>query len=292
MTGFGRAAGTVGERFAISVITRSVNHRYLEVSVRVPEVFWELEPAIRSLASETFSRGKVDVTIRVSRTSDPDYEIRLARKIADRVLPELKALLEDFGLEAKLSASDLLRIPDLVQVVAKEPELEEGEQKSVLVLVGQAFEMLEKMRENEGKALQGDIESRLAEARSGFASLAELRETVQQESLQSYLQRVEELAKGAGVAMDSDRLAQETVIQVERGDIAEELSRAESHLRQMEGLMGSSEPAGKKLDFLSQELLREINTAGQKSRSAAMRSIVVELKTAVERIREQVQNVE
>lgn len=292
MTGFGRSSGKVGERFLISVLCRSVNHRYLEVSVRIPETLWEVEPMIRSLASETFSRGKLDVTIRAERVQDPEYEVRLSRSIADRVLPDLRNLLSEYHLDANLSASDLLRIPDLVQVHARESELEESEKEQVRQVVAEAFGALKAMREHEGKALGADIAGRVAEARAGFASLAELRETVQAEALESYRNRIEELTRVSGVAVDPDRLAQETVIQIEKSDIAEELSRAESHISQMEALLGSPEPAGKKLDFLSQELLREINTSGQKSRSAAIRSLVVELKTAVERIREQVQNVE
>lgn len=292
MTGFGRANARVGDRLQIAVQTRSVNHRYLEVSVRLPESLWEMEPAIRALASETFHRGKLDIVIRAERLRDPDYEVRLSRTLASRVLPDLKALLEEFGMETKLTASDLLRVPDLLQVVPREGELEESDQAEIRDAVGRAFAMLVGMRETEGKSLESDITGRLAEVKAGFSKLSAMRGTVQEEILQAYRGRVEELARGAGVSLDPDRLAQETVILVEKGDIAEELSRAESHIRQVETLIDAPEPAGKKLDFLTQELLREINTAGQKSRSGAIRAVVVELKTAVDRIREQAQNVE
>ncbi len=292
MTGFGRASGKVGDRLLLSVQARSVNHRYLEVSVRLPEVLWEMEPAIRSLASATFQRGKLDVTIRAERLRDPDYEVRLSRTIAGRVLPELKGLLSEFGIEANLTPSDLLRIPDLLQVVAREDELDEGEQADVRRVVGEAFGVLTSMRETEGTALRRDIEMRLGEVRRGFDSIAAMRPTIQQEALQAYRQRIDDLARSSGVSVDPDRVAQETVILVEKADVAEELARANSHIDQIQTLLGAPEPAGKKLDFLSQELLREVNTTGQKSRSAEVRSAVVELKTAVERIREQVQNVE
>lgn len=292
MTGFGRASGKVGERLAVSVLARSVNHRYLEVSVRLPEVLWELEPAIRSIASASFQRGKLDVTVRAERLRDPDYEVRLSRTIAARVLPELKGLLSEFGIEASLTPSDLLRIPDLLQVVAREDELDEGEQEDVKRIVREAFAALVAMRETEGVALRRDIEMRVEEVRRGFAAVGAMRPAIQQDALQAYRQRIDDLARSSGVSVDPDRLAQETVILVEKADVAEELSRAASHIAQIDALVGSPEPAGKKLDFLSQELLREVNTTGQKSRSAEVRSAVVELKTAVERIREQVQNVE
>ncbi len=131
MTGFGRASGKVGDRLLISILASSVNHRYLEVSVRLPEVLWEMEPAIRSIASSTFQRGKLDVTIRAERLRDPDYEVRLSRNIAARVLPELKGLLSEYGIEANLTPSDLLRIPDLLQVVPREDELLGSEQADV-----------------------------------------------------------------------------------------------------------------------------------------------------------------
>ena len=292
MTGFGRASGKVGDRLLVSVLARSVNHRYLEVSVRLPEVLWEMEPAIRSLASATFQRGKLDVTIRAERLRDPDYEVRLSRNIAARVLPELKGLLSEFGIDANLTPSDLLRIPDLLQVVAREDELDEGEQEDVRRVVGEAFGVLTSMRETEGAALRRDIEMRLGEVRQGFDAIAAKGPAIQQDALQAYRQRIDDLARSSGVSVDPDRVAQETVILVEKADVAEELARANSHIQQIQGLLGSPEPAGKKLDFLSQELLREVNTTGQKSRSAEVRSAVVELKTAVERIREQVQNVE
>ena len=292
MTGFGRSSGKVGERLLISVLCRSVNHRYLEVSVRLPESLWEVEPMIRNLASKTFNRGKLDVTIRAERLQDPEYEVRLSRNIADRVLPGLRSLLAEYDLDANLTASDLLRIPDLVQVHPRESELEEAEKEQVKATVLQAFEMLREMRKREGGALRSDIQLHLAETRDGFARISGMRSEVQAEALESYRGRIDELTRLSGVAVDPDRLAQETLIQVEKSDIAEELARAESHLSQMASLIDSGEPAGKKLDFLSQELLREINTSGQKSRSSGIRSVVVELKTAVERIREQVQNVE
>jgi uncharacterized protein (TIGR00255 family) len=292
MTGFGRASGKVGDRLLVSILARSVNHRYLEVSVRLPEVLWEMEPAIRSLASSTFQRGKLDVTIRAERLRDPDYEVRLSRNIAARVLPELKGLLSEYDIQANLTPSDLLRIPDLLQVVPREEDLDETEQTDVLRVVGEAFAALAAMRATEGEALRRDIDMRLGEVRTGVDSIAAMRPTIQQEALQAYRQRIDDLARSSGVSVDPDRLAQETVILVEKADVAEELARAASHIEQIAALLGSPEPAGKKLDFLSQELLREVNTTGQKSRSTGIRSAVVELKTAVERIREQVQNVE
>ena len=144
----------------------------------------------------------------------------------------------------------------------------------------------------EGESLQADGSARLASIRELQQRLSGHREEIRSEMLASYQQRVQEIAGAAGIEVDRDRIAQEVVLMVEKGDIAEELTRLTHHVDQIEKALGRKEPAGKKLDFLSQEMLREVNTMGSKSRSAVLRSLVVELKTEVERVREQVQNVE
>jgi uncharacterized protein (TIGR00255 family) len=148
------------------------------------------------------------------------------------------------------------------------------------------------MREREGETLRNDVSSRLAAMRTLNDAVAARRDDVRGELLASYQQRVQEIAAAAGTDVSQDRIAQEVVIMVEKGDIAEELTRLTHHIEQFDKAIAGKEAAGKKLDFLSQEMIREINTMGSKSRSAAIRTLVVELKTEVERIREQVQNVE
>jgi uncharacterized protein (TIGR00255 family) len=148
------------------------------------------------------------------------------------------------------------------------------------------------MRMREGESLRTDITARLQTIRELQTRLATHRDEIRNELLASYQQRVQEIANVAGVDVNQDRIAQEVVIMVEKGDVAEELTRLAHHVEQAEKAVSGGEAAGKKLDFLSQEMLREVNTMGSKSRSAALRTLVVELKTEVERIREQVQNVE
>jgi uncharacterized protein (TIGR00255 family) len=292
MTGFGTATATIGERFSLSVSAKTVNHRYLEVSLRLPEFLWEMEPRIRAIASEMFHRGKLDVAVRAQRLVEPEYTARINRKIADVLVPQLKILMNDVGVAEPLTAADLLRLPDLVEVNAANTDLQDEEREQIATAVREAFGRVAEMRSVEGQALRADIEARLNTIKLHRQSLESQRSAVLAETLESFKQRVQELAQSSGVTVDPDRLAQETVLMAERGDIAEELTRLSSHLVQTRKLLDAAEPAGKKLDFLSQELLREINTLGQKSRSASVRTLVVELKTEVERIREQVQNVE
>ncbi|HEX7419959.1 MAG TPA: YicC/YloC family endoribonuclease [Thermoanaerobaculia bacterium] len=292
MTGFGRAAGAISERYFVAVTAKSVNHRFLEASVRLPEYLWELEPALRQLATDTFSRGKVDVSIRVQRTQQPEYSVRINQQIANNVIPQLRTIAEELGLGHSFTASDLLRVPDLLNVEAVDSEVKDEEREALTALTREAFAQMTTMRQKEGESLQTDIVNRLKTIRSLQESLASHRDGIRAELLASYQQRVQEIASAAGVDVAQDRIAQEVVIMVEKGDIAEELTRLTHHVEQTEKAIQAKEPAGKKLDFLSQEMLREINTMGSKSRAASIRTLVVELKTEVERIREQVQNVE
>jgi uncharacterized protein (TIGR00255 family) len=292
MTGFGRASGAISARYFVAVTAKSVNHRFLEASVRLPEYLWELEPQLRAVASETFSRGKVDVAVRVQRTQQPEYNIRINTQIASIVVPQLKSIAEELGVGHTFSGGDLLRVPDLLQVEPVDIEIQEEEREALIALVRDAFAQIRTSREREGQALRDDLSARLQLMRSVREQLAAKRELVRDELLVAYQQRVQEIATSAKVEVSADRIAQEVVIMVEKGDIAEELTRLAHHIEEAESAIRSKEPAGKKLDFISQEMIREINTVGSKSRAVEIRSLVIELKTEVERIREQVQNVE
>ena len=292
MTGFGRAAGALSARYFATVTTKSVNHRYLEASVRLPEYMWDMEAPLRAVASEFFSRGKVDLSVRIQRTQQPEYTVRINTQIANVVIPQLRSIAEELGLGASLTGSDLMRVPDLLQVDAIDAEIVDEEREALTALVREAFTLMRGMREREGEALRNDIAARTKGIRDLSEELARHRDDVRAELLATYKQRVQEIASAAGVNVPEERIAQEVVMMVEKGDIAEELQRLAHHVEQIEKAIGSREAAGKKLDFLSQEMIREINTMGSKSRSAAIRTLVVELKTEVERIREQVQNVE
>ncbi len=292
MTGFGRAAGAISARYFVAVTAKSVNHRFLEASIRLPEYLWELEPMLRQLASDTFTRGKVDVSIRVQRIQQPEYSVRINQQIAGSVIPQLRAIAEDLGLGHTFTASDLLRVPDLLQVEPVDSEVQDEERDGLASLTRDAFAQMTAMRQKEGDSLRTDIVARLETIRRLQEQLASHRDEIRAEVLASYQQRVQEIAAAAGTDVAPDRVAQEVVIMVEKGDIAEELTRLTHHVEQAEKAIGAREPAGKKLDFMSQEMLREINTMGSKSRASSIRMLVVELKTEVERIREQVQNVE
>jgi len=291
MTGFGRASGAISARYFVTITAKSVNHRFLELGVRLPEYLWDMEAPLRAIASEVFSRGKIDLSVRVQRTQQPEYNVRINTQIANQVIPQLKSIAGELGL-GTFTGSDLMRVPDLLQVEAVDAEVSDDEREGLMKIVRETFEQMSIMRRREGESLRNDITTRVASIRDLRDRVASHRDDIRAEVLASYQQRVQEIAAAAGVEVGQDRIAQEIVIMVEKGDIAEELTRLDHHVDQIEKAIAGKEAAGKKLDFLSQEMLREINTMGSKSRSAAIRTVVVELKTEVERIREQVQNVE
>src|SRR5438128_8497159 len=152
MTGFGRAAGALSPRYSVAVTAKSVNHRFLEATVRMPEFFWELESTIRLLASDTFSRGKLDISVRVQRTAQPDYNVRINAQIANAIVPQLRSMAEELGL-GSFSGGDLLRIPDLLEVEAMESELSEEEREGMMRIVREAFDQMLAMRAREGESL-------------------------------------------------------------------------------------------------------------------------------------------
>ncbi|HEX6159842.1 MAG TPA: YicC/YloC family endoribonuclease [Thermoanaerobaculia bacterium] len=292
MTGFGRASAALSVRYFATVTTKSVNHRFLELSVRLPEYMWDMEAPLRALASEFFSRGKIDLSVRIQRTQQPEYNVRINTQIANSVIPQLKLIADELGLGSSMTGSDLMRVPDLLQVEALDAEITDEEREALNAVVRDAFSQMTAMRAKEGESLRTDIAARSKTIRALRDQLSGFRDEVRGELLASYQQRVQEIAGAAGVEVSQERIAQEVVMMVEKGDIAEELTRLAHHVEQLEKVIDGKEAAGKKLDFITQEMVREINTMGSKSRSAAIRTLVVELKTEVERIREQVQNVE
>src|ERR1043165_7845761 len=199
MTGFGRAAGSLSDRFFVAITTKSVSHCFLAVSVRLPEFFWELEPAVRAIASDTFSRGKLDVSVRVTRTQQPEYNVRINAQIANTIVPQLRALAEELGLGSTFSGSDLMRVPDLLQVEAIESEILDDEREGLSKLVRDAFAQMIEMRRKEGESLHADIALRAATIRQLQERLASHREEIRAELLASYQQRVQDIAAQAGV---------------------------------------------------------------------------------------------
>ena len=287
MTGFGQAAGQ-NERYRIGVTLRGVNHRFLDLALRGLDDR-ELEPALRELVAARLARGRVEATFEIAPVGPRRIEIGVEEE-AVRSLRALTDDLADRGLVAgRLEIGDLLQLPEVLRLEAGDPEWGADDRRLLLELAGEALEQLIAARATEGRSLRRAIEERLAGLGSIAAELRALRAGKSEEMARQLRERIAEIARDL---VDGDRVAQEAAILADKTDVAEELDRLESHLAHLRAILAEEGSLGKRLDFLAQEIFRELNTVAAKCRDSEMTQRVVEGKTLCEQIREQVQNVE
>ncbi len=291
MTGFGRASGSVGKDWAGEIVARSVNSRFLDLSVKTRESEAVLEPALRRVFGKHLQRGKVEVGLRLRRTTPAQTEVSVDESLLQALLARLAALAEKFPIDARLSARDVLLIPQAVTVESSASTFTPDEIAAVENLAAEAARALVAMRESEGAAIRADLAPRIDLLRRKASVLEGRREEIARNLAATITARVRSLFPDT--PLDPGRLEQEVALAADRADVAEELQRLQGHLDQFDGLL-SSPPAGvgKTLDFLTQEILRELNTLGSKSRDLASTREVLDMKAETEKIREQVQNVE
>jgi uncharacterized protein (TIGR00255 family) len=291
MTGFGRAKGTVGDDWAVEVVARSVNHRFLDLNIKVKEQEIDLEPALRRVFSRHVARGKVEVSLRLRRATPAPTVISIDEGLLEALLARFAALSERYPVSGRLEARDLLTIPQIFSVESSVDGFTEEDTAALEEIAGQAARELVAMREAEGALVAADLAERIAFLQKRLTELAGRRGEIVRRNLDNLRERLRVLTSEAG--LDPGRLEQEAALAVDRSDVAEELQRLEGHLSQFASLLTSSrEPVGKKLDFLAQEILRELNTLGSKGRDLQMIREVLEMKSEIEKIREQVQNLE
>ncbi len=289
MTGFGAAEGPVGGS-RVSVELRSVNHRFFNPSLKLPSALSRWEGEVREALRQRLARGHVTLSARVVRDEDAAPVVDEARFA--QVAAELKRLHAAHGLDGVVDVATILRMPDVLQVVRDDDALAAGTADELVAVVEAAVSALQGMRESEGARLAAVISERIAlveQAVQRLAARAPERLEAQRVRLTENVQRL-----AAGVAVDPQRLAQEIAILADKLDVGEELDRFASHLTAFrEALAGTDgEAVGKRLGFLLQELLREANTTGSKANDAPMLQDVVAIKEELERIREQVENLE
>ncbi|MBL8860829.1 MAG: YicC family protein [Planctomycetes bacterium] len=290
MTGFGAAAAK-GSGAEARVEIRSVNHRHLQVKSRLPQSLTHLEPQIEAAVRAKLSRGSVTVGV------DLERERGAGARIDERALRawcvEIQRATRAAGLEAEFGLETVLGLPGVL-VAGDGDARARADERLVLAALGAALESLDTMRAREGRALAADLKKH-GQAIRGVAKRLEKRlpKLVQEQhaALRRRLADLLEGAPGARLPKEAD-LARELALLADKTDVAEELTRLASHLAQLDALVASGTPAGRPLDFLVQELFREANTIGSKCNDAQAAHLVVELKTLVERLREQVQNVE
>ena len=288
MTGYGRCETVVDGR-AVTVELKSVNHRYFEFSCRTTRGYSFLEEKMKSYLQGKISRGKVDAYISVEALESAEAQVLVNHPLASGYVHALRELAERYDLQDDISVSTVARYSDIFSV-HKSPEDEDAVWASVQKAADEALEQFLKMREAEGQRLKADVLSRAdtimglvgqIEARSP-QTVAEYRERLQQ--------KMEELL--GDTTVDEQRLLMETAIFADKVAVAEETVRLRSHFKQMQEMLDAGEPIGRKLDFLVQEMNREANTIGSKAVDSQIAYMVVDIKAEIEKIREQIQNIE
>jgi uncharacterized protein (TIGR00255 family) len=289
MTGYGHAAFEI-EGAGFEVELRCVNHRHLDVKTRLPRGLAGFEGELRAQVAERLSRGKVDLNVRATAGAALADTVELDLAVAERYLAAARTLRERHGLPGALEVQALLALPGVARVVERELG-EDSARRALRAAVAAALDSAAAMREAEGAALDRELRGRLARV-AALVDAVEARAGEVQRAVRDRLRkRAEQLREETG-PVDEARLHQEVVWFADRLDVTEECVRLRSHVAQFLALLDGAGPAGRRLDFLLQEMGREANTIGSKSADAPIAHDVVELKTELERIREQVQNVE
>lgn len=290
MTGFGQAQVTIADMI-IHADMKSVNHRYSEVSIRMPKEWLMYEEALRKLVIEQTRRGRVDVFIAAERQSSGQKIIDIDWSLADRYMELGQLGQERYGFGESLSLFQLLQLPELISVREVSVEPDDQLEEALLACVGEALAGLVSMRKTEGGFLARDLQERLVLLMGLHADLLRYAPLVTAEYAAKLKQRIQDLI-GSDTVVDEAKLATEIALFADRSNIDEELTRLGSHFEQFAALLKVSEPVGRKLDFLIQEMNREVNTIGSKANNAEIAAKVINMKAELEKMREQIQNIE
>lgn len=290
MTGFGRGEHSDGKR-TISVEIKSVNHRYGDISVKMPRRYSFAEEKVKSTIKKTVSRGKVDVSIIVENLTEGDVTVKLNTMVAKQYIENLNELRQAFDLEGEVTLQFLSSLPDVMKAV---PDVEDEEEvwQAIRIPLEQAVKNLDNMRMTEGSKLSEDLLMRGQLIRDFVKRIEERAPQVSAVYAEKLQERIKELL-GNHVTVPEDRIMLEAAIFADKCNITEELVRLDSHMIQLKNIIGKSDqPTGKKLDFLVQEMNRETNTIGSKANDIDITNLMLEIKSEIEKIREQVQNIE
>jgi len=288
MTGFGRSEGetSLGKVF---VESRSVNHRYCDINIKLPRRLTPFEARIKELIRSQVSRGRIDVSLKLDTGGEEKVQLNVDFHLAEQYYRALQTLKETLQLKDKITLGLLAGAKDLITATEESIDLEPYWEEIVPILK-RSLQDMDEMKRLEGESLAQDLRQRLER-------IAQELENIKQQyrfHLDAYQDRLHERLRSllGGIEVDSYRLQQEIAFLAERTDVTEEIVRAESHLSQFFALLEADEPVGRKMDFYLQELNREVNTVSAKANVAEMSQRVVEVKAELEKIREQVQNIE
>ncbi|MCI7147354.1 MAG: YicC/YloC family endoribonuclease [Candidatus Fimisoma sp.] len=290
MTGFGRSEYSDGKR-NITVEIKSVNHRYSDISVKMPRRYGFAEDKVKNIVKSRLRRGKIDVSIMVENITENDINIKLNEPIARQYYENLKTLQSTFELCGDISLRLLATMPDVMKAI---PDVDDEEEitGAILIPVEEAAANLENMRTIEGEKLAEDLLIKGENIKTLLDKIAERAPLVVVDYTAKLRERIAELLAGSAVVPE-DRILTEAAIFADKCAIDEEITRLNSHLLQLKKIIGSdNEAEGKKLDFLVQEMNREANTIGSKANDITITNYMLEIKSEIEKIREQVQNIE
>lgn len=288
MTGFGRAQETV-DGMTVTVELKSVNHRYFEFTAKVPRTYGFLEEKLKSFLNARVSRGKMECYVSIENLEESDMEVVVNPSLAKGYVDALRTLSENFGLKEDYSAISIAKFPDVL-TLRKAPADEEKIWNAVQKVTELAVERFVTMRETEGEKLRADILSKADTILEHVAFVESRSPQTVREYHEKLRQRMEELLENTQV--DEQRLLTEAAIFADKVAVDEETVRLRSHISQLRDFLNADEPIGRKLDFLVQEMNRESNTIGSKAQDVELAKRVITIKAEVEKIREQVQNIE
>lgn len=289
MTSFGRAQSNKDNGVIFSVEMKSVNHRYLDINIRMPKTMLSLEEKIRNLITGKLNRGKVDVFINYKSYSQENIEPVLNINLAKKYYDCLKLMQEELNLIDDITTIKISRFPDVLTLVEKEENLEEMLDE-LLPLIENSLNLMNDMRIREGEKLKNDILIKIDTIENYVIEIEKLADEIPKTYKEKLEERLSELL--GDVELDESRIAQEVAVLSDKAAVDEEIVRLKSHLNQVRQTLELKEPIGRKLDFIIQEMNREANTIGSKSVDIYMTNIVIDIKNTLEKIREQVQNIE
>ncbi|TKJ32039.1 YicC family protein [bacterium (candidate division B38) B3_B38] len=289
MTGYGHGEAE-GDDLKVKVEIRSLNHRFFEVNVRMPEGFMPMEDKLRKEVRQKFHRGKFDVLVHMEQEGEREYELQANLPLIANYLRELKKIKEEFNLGGDINIETIWTLPHLIRLKPLPQKLESELESLIMEALGKAISSLEMARMQEGEALAKELQNRLLLIKRLLQPMEREAPRVQKYHYNRLKERVKEF--NSQLKLDEDRLLQEVLYYAEKEDITEELVRIKSHLKQCEHLLSGNEPCGKKLDFISQELFREVNAIASKLRASGLMPGVLTIKSEVEKLREQAQNIE
>ena len=289
MTGFGRSTlSKEGREYQIEI--KSVNHRYNDVNIKMPRNISYLEEVVKKCITSKIKRGKVDVFITFENNSETGKQIKINKELAKLYINNLKELAKEEKILSNIEVTDISKFPDVLAIenITEDQTIEE----EIICVANEAVNSLYNMRKIEGEKISEDLLNRIKNVETKILEISKLSTGLIEEYVVKLEERIKELLKATNVEIDKNRLAQEVVIYADKCSVEEEITRLKSHVDQFTKMLSTDSAIGKKLDFIIQEMNRETNTIGSKSNNLEITNRVIDIKTELEDIREQIQNIE